>query len=73
MKNLKLIGIDSLSIKKRGLPDNRAHSELLSKGVPILEGLNLKEVEEGEYTLIALPLAFTGIDGSPTRAVLVEY
>lgn len=71
--NIKLVGIDSLSIKKRGLPDNRAHRKLLSRNIPILEGVNLKEVDEGEYTLIVFPLAFTDIDGSPTRAVLVKY
>ncbi len=72
-QKIKLVGIDSLSIKKRGLQDNRAHIELLSKDIPILEGLNLGEVEEGEYTLIAFPLAFTGIDGSSARAIIVKY
>ena len=65
--------IDFLSIKQRGSSDNRPHTELLSKNIPIIEGLNLKEVEEGEYQLIAIPLAFTAIDGSPTRAVLVRH
>lgn len=70
--NIKLVGIDSLSIKKRGLQDNRAHSELLSKNIPIIEGLNLGNIEEGEYTLVAFPLKFTGIDGSPARIVLIR-
>lgn len=70
--NIKLVGIDSLSIKQRGLKDNRAHTELLSKDIPIIEGLNLAEIEEGKYTLIAFPLSFTGIDGSPARIVLIR-
>lgn len=70
--NIKLVGIDFLSIKKKGLPDNRSHSEFLSKNIPIIEGLNLAEVSEGEYTLIAFPLAFGGIDGSPVRAILLK-
>lgn len=70
---IKLVGVDSLSIKQRGSKDNSPHTELLSKDIPIIEGLNLSEVEEGEYTLVAFPLAFIGIDGSPTRAVLIKY
>lgn len=70
--NIKLVGIDSLSIKQGGLKDNRAHSELLSKNIPIIEGLNMANIEEGEYTLVAFPVKFTGIDGSPARIVLIR-
>lgn len=67
---VSLVGIDSLSIKQRGAKDNTAHTALLAKSIPILEGINLGEVDPGEYELIAFPLAFRGIDGSPVRAVL---
>jgi arylformamidase len=67
-----LVGIDSLSVKERGSKDNRPHTALLSKNIPILEGVNLKDVEEGEYELICPPLKFLDIDGSPTRAVLLQ-
>jgi arylformamidase len=67
-----LVGIDALSIKQRGAKDNTAHTALLSRGIPIIEGVNLANVEQGDYTLVAFPLAFQGIDGSPTRAVLVQ-
>lgn len=70
--NVKLVGTDFLSIKQRGSKDNRPHTELLSQNIPIIEGLNLNEVTEGEYKLVALPLAFTGIDGSPVRAILFQ-
>ena len=69
---IALFGIDYLSIKKRGSPDNRPHTELLSKGIPIIEGVDLSRVEEGEYTLVALPLRFTDLDGSPIRALLLK-
>jgi arylformamidase len=36
----------------------------------ILEGLVPRDVPEGTYELIALPLALTGFDASPVRAVL---
>lgn len=69
---VSLVGIDALSVKQRGSSDNTAHTALLSGGIPLLEGLNLANVDGGEYTLIAFPLAFRGIDGSPTRAILVR-
>lgn len=67
-----LVGIDALSIKKKGLGDNTAHTALLNKEIPILEGINLAEIDAGEYTLCAFPLDFQGIDGSPVRAVLLS-
>lgn len=69
-KDIMLFGIDALSVKKRGLSDNTSHTTLLSKDIPIIEGLNLQNIEAGEYFLVALPLEFTGIDGSPARVVL---
>lgn len=71
-KQVLLVGIDSLSIKQKGNPDNTPHTALLSKGIPILEGLDLSNAPEGEYTLSAFPLKFIGIDGSPVRAVLIK-
>ena len=68
---VKLVGIDSLSIKQRGNKDNTSHTALLSRQIPILEGLNLKGVKEGEYTLAAFPIALQ-YDGAPTRAVLIR-
>jgi len=67
-----LVGIDSLSIKQRGSPDNRPHTALLQKGVLIVEGLNLRSVSAGAYELVCLPLLFTGLDGSPARAILIK-
>ncbi len=69
---IALFGIDYLSIKKRGGSDNRPHTSLLSKNIPIFEGLNLKEAEPGEYFFVGLPLHFPGLDGSPARAILLK-
>lgn len=71
-KEVALIGIDYLSIKQKGSSDNLPHTNLLNKNIPIIEGIDLSKVEEGEYFLIALPLKFTGIDGSPARVVLLK-
>jgi arylformamidase len=69
--DMKCIGIDSPSIESFK-SDGTVHRELLSKGCIIIELLNLLNVCEGDYTLVALPLPFTGLDGSPARVVLIE-
>lgn len=66
-----LVGIDGLSVKQRGSHDNRPHTELLERGIPILEGLDLSRVFAGVYTLICLPLSLPGLDGAPARAILL--
>ena len=71
-QGVALVGIDSLSIKQKGSTDNRPHTLLLEKHIPIIEGIDLSQVEPGEYTLIAFPLKYIGLDGAPTRAVLMR-
>jgi arylformamidase len=69
---IKLVGIDYLSIEKFGQEGHPTHLALLSSGVVILEGLNLKDVLPGIYELICLPLRIRSGkgDGAPARAVL---
>ncbi len=69
---IKLFGIDYFSVKQRGSKDQRPHTSLLSKNIPIIEGLDLSKVPAGEYTLICLPLKFTGIEGAPARVILID-
>lgn len=64
-------GIDALGIE-RDQSDHMTHKSLLGKGIIILEGLRLKDVPEGAYELIALPVKLAGVEAAPTRAVLVE-
>jgi len=68
----KLVGIDYLSIEQFKSRTHETHLALLSKGIVILEGLDLREVVGGIYELICLPLRLAGGsgDGSPVRAVL---
>jgi arylformamidase len=67
---IKLVGIDYLSIERFGSEDFSAHHALLGAGVVIIEGLDLSEVEAGEYDMTCLPLRIVGADGSPARVVL---
>jgi len=71
-QDVKLVGIDYLSIEKFGSPDHAVHRALLSHEIIILEGLNLRGVPAGKYELICLPLRLrTNLgDGAPARAVL---
>jgi arylformamidase len=68
---MKCIGIDSPSIESYEC-DGTVHRELLSRGCIIIEFLDLSHIEGGDYTLVALPLRFTGLDGSPARVVLID-
>jgi len=73
-KNIKLVGIDYLSVEKFGSNDFATHITLLEKEVVIIEGLDLRAVPAGDYELICLPLKVispTG-DGAPARTILRE-
>ena len=71
---IKLVGIDYLSVEKFGSTDFATHITLLEKEIVIIEGLDLREVSAGDYELICLPLKIiseTG-DGAPARTILRE-
>jgi arylformamidase len=67
---IKLVGFDYLSIDRFGSVDFPAHQALLGAGVVIVEGLDLSEVEPGEYDMSCLPLRVAEGDGAPARVVL---
>ncbi|MCY2926610.1 MAG: cyclase family protein [Planctomycetota bacterium] len=70
-RGVRLIGVDYLSVGSR--EENVAtHNLLLGARVVLLETLDLSAVAPGVYQLIALPLRLVGLDGAPTRAVLIE-
>jgi len=64
---VRLVGIDYLSIG-----DEEAHHALLEAGVVAVEGLDLREVEPGEYRLVCAPLKLVGSDGAPARVLLLQ-
>jgi len=67
-RGVKLVGLDALSIRKRGIK-NRVHETLIDNDIVVLEGVWLKDAAAGEYELICLPLK-VDLDGAPVRAVL---
>jgi arylformamidase len=68
----KLVGIDYLSVEQFQSSGFHTHRILLSHGVVIIEGLDLREVSAGVYELICLPLrvAEGSGDGAPARVIL---
>lgn len=71
-KNVKLVGIDYLSIEEFNSQEHKVHRLLLKKNIVIIEGLNLSKVKSGEYYIIALPLKIKDGDGSPCRVILLK-
>lgn len=68
---IKLVGTDSQTIGIHGQNES-VHKALLSAGIPIIEGLDLSNVEPGTYFLMAQPLKISGLEAAPLRAVLVK-
>jgi len=67
--DLELIGVDYLSIAPFS-DTTQPHNILLSKGIILLEGIDLSDVPPGFYEMICLPLSFSGVEGAPARAIL---
>jgi arylformamidase len=69
-RGVRLVGIDTPSVDLFDSKDLPAHQAFLRCDMAILEGIVLKDVPDGVYELIALPLRLVGFDASPVRAVL---
>jgi arylformamidase len=69
---VRLVGIDYLSVEAFKPERFDTHQVLLSSGVVIVEGLDLREITAGVYELVCLPLKIAGGlgDGAPARAIL---
>jgi arylformamidase len=71
-RGVRLVGFDYLSVEKFKSEDFATHLILLSNGVAIVEGLDLRAVNAGTYELVCLPLKLSAGsgDGAPARAIL---
>lgn len=68
---IECVGIDSPSIESFNC-DGSVHRQLLGNGCIIIELLDLSDVPEGDYKMVALPLRLAGLDGSPARVILMN-
>lgn len=69
---LELLGNESQTVGPDDAP-MEVHKILLSADTVLLEGIRLGEVPEGLYILCAQPLNLAESDGSPCRAILIEF
>jgi arylformamidase len=67
---VRTVGIDYLSVGGYRKDGPETHYALLDAGIWIIEGLNLRAVDAGNYEFICLPLRLIGAEGSPARAIL---
>jgi len=67
---VRLVGVDYISAEQFGAPAPRTHQILLGRGIPIVEGLDLRPAPAGDYDVIVLPLKVAGHEGAPARAIL---
>ncbi|MGD1919659.1 MAG: cyclase family protein [Pleurocapsa sp.] len=69
-KKVRTVGVDYLSVG--GYEGNviDVHHALLGSGIWAIEGLDLSQVEPGEYELICLPIKLKDGDGGLARAIL---
>ena len=66
-----LTGLDTPSVDHTESKNLATHHTLDKYKLCWLENLDLSQVEEGEYHLIALPLKLIELEASPVRAVLL--
>jgi arylformamidase len=68
-RRIQTVGVDYLSVGG-GDDGPETHRVLLEAGICIIEGLDLRRVEPGQYELLALPMLLVGSDGAPMRVLL---
>ena len=67
---LRLVGVDAPSVDERESTSLDVHRALFGGGACVLENLDLRDVPEGRYELVALPQRLVGLDAAPVRAIL---
>ncbi len=69
-RGLRLLGVDAPSVDERESKSLFVHHALFDGGAFLLENLDLRDVPDGTYDLIALPVKLSGLDAAPVRAAL---
>lgn len=67
---IKAVGTDYLSLDGNG---QEASKLLMKAGIPIIEGLRLREAAPGPYDFACLPLKIKDGDAAPARAILIDH
>jgi arylformamidase len=69
-RRIKAVGIDYLSIE--AADSCVVHKKLLTKNIPIIENLALKNVLPGVYQIVCLPLKIKNGEAAPARCILLR-
>lgn len=71
-QDLKGVCIDYFSIDAFEIDNPVSHEIIFNSDTMIYEGVDLRNINEGEYYFIGLPLKLIGTEGSLVRAILFE-
>lgn len=69
-KGIALLGVDYMSVGGFYQDMVETHKALLGADVWIVENLDLREIEPGNWEIICLPLKIVGGDGAPARVLM---
>lgn len=69
-RGVRTVGVDYLSVGGYKKDGRYVHSQLLTAGILIIEGLDLSGVPAGRYDMICLPVKIFNGDGAPARVLL---
>ncbi|MBU1094657.1 MAG: cyclase family protein [Firmicutes bacterium] len=70
-KQIAGVGVDGLGVE-RNQKEHPTHKNLMSRDMIIIEGLRLKEVNQGMYFMYALPIKIRNSDALPLSIILIE-
>ena len=69
-EGIKVVGFDYHSVDQFGDESFPVHKILLKNQIVLIEGLDLSQIDEGQYEISCLPLRLKGLDAAPARVVL---
>lgn len=68
-KNVRVVGIDYISVDRYESESLPVHNTLLSNDILIVEGLELKDVPIGRCKVYTMPMNVQNMDGLPARVI----
>ena len=70
-QNIKGVGVDGLGVE-RDQEGHPTHKLLFNSNAIIIEGLRLKDIQQGIYMMYALPVKIKGVEALPLSIILIE-
>jgi len=70
-QHIKGVGVDGLGVE-RDHEGHPTHKLLFNSNAIIIEGLRLKDIQQGIYMMYALPIKIKGVEALPLSIILIE-